>query len=62
MKSVFLKRLLTSILILISSFHVLTAQSGTKLMIDENDYFSLQSVPIYEGIDEFHAKIDKIRK
>lgn len=62
MKSVFLKRLLTSILILISSFHVLTAQSGTKLMIDENDYFSLQSVPIYEGIDEFQAKIDKIRK
>lgn len=38
-----------------------TAQSGSKLMIDEDSSFALQSVPIYEGIEEFQEKLDKIR-
>lgn len=62
MKSQFFKRIFATFLILNSSLLILFAQSGTKLMIAEDDYFSLQSVPIYEGIDEFQAKIDKVRK
>ncbi|MCQ2592937.1 MAG: patatin-like phospholipase family protein [Treponema sp.] len=42
-------------------FNLLSAQSGSNLMIAEDDAFLLQSTPIYEGIDEFEAKLNKIR-
>lgn len=57
------KIILTTVLLVlfvIQSFAVY-GQSGTKLMIDEDSAFALQSVPIYEGIDDFQAKLDKVR-
>ena len=43
-------------------FFVFSAFSQTEeLMFDSESPFLLQDVPIYEGIDEFQAKLDKIR-
>jgi len=57
-----IKTIISVFLILNSSFFILSAQSGTKLMIDEDSVFALQSEPIYEGVEEFRARLDKVRK
>lgn len=50
------------LVLVLSSFFNLTAQSGSKLMIAEDDPFMLQQQPIFEGVDEFQEKLDAIRK
>lgn len=55
-------RKIASFFIIFCSFFTLNAQSGTKLMIEEDDDFLLQASPIYEGVAEFEEKLNLIRE
>lgn len=54
-------QILLLIIALVSS-HKLFAQAGTKLMLDETSVFALQNVPIYDGVEDFQARLDQIRE
>ena len=56
-----MKKLLFPLIILILLENFLFAQAGQKIMIDSQDKLYNLDIPIYEGIEEFQAKIDKIR-
>lgn len=60
-KSNFLRKI-SSFFVIFCCFFTLNAQSGTKLMIEEDDKFLLQASPIYEGVSEFEEKLNLIRK
>ena len=36
--------------------------NGTQVFLDSSSDLALQTIPIYEGVEEFNAKIDKIRQ